>query len=115
MFSRWIILQSKAWKLSCSKEYKNNSNVRPKWKHEIKFSTQNNSTWKWNHHSWQYDIKPQDESIVQKKLKGTTMFASKVPLEIIFAWGALNHWDSKKFKNFANKANVMEWVLGLFY
>jgi len=42
------------------------------------------------------------------KLKGITMLASKVPLEIRFACKTLNHQDSKKFKNFANKANMME-------
>ncbi len=49
------------------------------------------------------------------KLKEITMFASKVPLEIRFACETLNHQNSKKFKNFANKANMMECVLGLFY
>ena len=73
-------------------------------------------------HSWQYAIKPKDESISKykkiklvAKLKEITMLASKVPLEIRFACETLNHQDSKKFKNFANKANVMVWVLGLFY
>jgi len=42
------------------------------------------------------------------KLKGITMLASKVPLEIRFEFETLNHQDSKKFNNFANKANVME-------
>ena len=42
------------------------------------------------------------------KFKGITMLASKVPLEIRFEFETLNYQDSKKFKNFANKANVME-------
>ena len=41
------------------------------------------------------------------KLKVITMLASKVFLEIRFACETLNHQDNKKFKNFANKTNVM--------
>jgi len=43
------------------------------------------------------------------------MLASKVPLEMRFACETLNHQDSKKFKSFANKTNMMELILGLFY
>jgi len=66
-------------------------------------------------HSWQYAIKPKDEPTSKynkiklvAQLKEITMFACKVPLEIRFACETLNHQDSKKFKNFENKANVME-------
>jgi len=42
------------------------------------------------------------------KLKEITMVASKVPLEIRFTSETLNHLDSKKFKKFSNKENLME-------
>ena len=73
-------------------------------------------------YSWQCAINPKDKPISKykkiklvAKLKELTNFSSKVPLEIRFACETLNHQDSKKFKNFAKKANVMEWAIGLFY